>query len=396
MRLFVDRPLALLVALMVALLFMATPARSASPPPYGGVLRLPLMGSITRPDPIHLPTPLAASIAASVFDTLYRCDPRGGVEPILALELPEREGRRVTIRLRPGLRRHDRRPLLAADVAASLLRASRSPEAGWLLADLARRGGQAEIRALDSSSLELRLSRSELDIARILCALPLAIVAGAQRGAGTGPYAARASASELRLREHRSAPRGAPYLRELRLVPVANREAELRAFELDQLDGSWHGSSVYGRARTRVTQTRLFPASPILLVAGSRGGLGDPATLAALAQAIDPHRLVALGIVPSRALGAGLPPPSLGPAHPPASPRSLSLLIRAGDPFEARVAEGLVGILDEAGFRLRIERLEEARYAQSRREGRWDLRLATVIPPLPGRSALLAAACMQA
>ena len=58
-----------------------------------------------------LRTPLEASLVRAVFDTLYEERGRCAIVPSLAAAPPEVSEDVATIRLRPGIRRHDRRPL---------------------------------------------------------------------------------------------------------------------------------------------------------------------------------------------------------------------------------------------------------------------------------------------
>lgn len=381
------------LALAVVFASVATPAESALPPYFGGTLRLPAQGPLRTLDPTRVSTPLEAALVAATFDPLYRADPRGRVTPVLAAGPPRREGRRVHIPLREGVFRHDRRPLTAEDVVASLARAGRHPSARWLLAGVARVEGELAITATSEGDIEILLATPRVDIDHILSALPLAIVAGRRAPVGTGPFAARFAGAELRMRSFRRAVRGAAYLAELRVTPAGERQDQLRAFELGRIDASWHGASLYGTPRPEVERSIQFPAFPVLLVPNREGGaLADRGLLAAVDAAIDRERLSRLGIATGRALGSRMPAPALPRARPPTGRLAVRLLVHRDDPFEVALADALVAMLDSAGFALRVEAVAQERYAVTLRGGRWDLRIATVTPPLPGRTAMLGAA----
>jgi hypothetical protein len=72
------------------------------------------------------------------------------------------------------------------------------------------------------------------------------------------------------------------------------------------------------------------------------------------------------------------------------------MIVSSARPREGRLAEAIAGMLDERGVRLQVERLSDERYATALKRGRWDLRLAAVRPPLPGRGALAGAALAAA
>lgn len=380
---------------LLLLVVAASDARGALPTAYGGSLRLPAPEPITPIDPLTATTPFAAMLAGAVYDGLYAVADDGSIVPALAEGAPAVEGDLARVRLRPGIVRHDRRPLRAADVVASLRRAAASPRAAWLFGALAARGGAPDLRAVDDTTIELRLARPGLDVARILAAAPLAIVIGdpARRAIGTGAFAARPAADgtgELRLVAFASAPLAPPFLADVRVVSARAREDELRAFELGELDASWHGTSLYGGQPVRAAASSTLPnAFPVLLVPNRAAGpLLEDATWFALARAIDRRRLERVGLAASARLASGLPAPRTSAGRRPRERMRLRMAVPAGDPFAGRLAEALAGILDEAGFALAVERVAPEALAR----GDADLRIETIAPPLPGPTPLAAAA----
>src|SRR5690606_30517088 len=74
----------------------------------------------------------------------------------------------------------------------------------------------------------------------------------------------------------------------------------------------------------------------------------------------------------------------------------LVMLARADQALETRLSEAIAGLLDERGVRLTVERVPSERYDAAVQRGAWDLRLALVRPPLPGRGPLVGAALAAA
>lgn len=109
-----DATLALLLALLLAVLFASS--SSAQAPETTPLVRFPFPqedGSLT-PYTFQIGYPLVTLI----YDTVMWRDSRGVPRPWLARSVQtDRGGRRVTIRLRRGVRWHDGVPLTAADVA---------------------------------------------------------------------------------------------------------------------------------------------------------------------------------------------------------------------------------------------------------------------------------------
>ncbi|MBX3269864.1 MAG: hypothetical protein KF729_06365 [Sandaracinaceae bacterium] len=380
---------------------LAAPASGALPPRHGGVLTLPVPEPLGALDPLRVETGFEATLVEAVYDNLYEVRADGTVEAVLAAGPPEIDGTIARVRLREGARLHgSARPLGARHVVRSLLRASASPQASWLLGAFAQDHGRPRIRELDPQTVELELSRRGVRVELVLAAAPLAIVAGGElerRPLGTGPYRARldgAGGGELSMFRH--APEGAPWLDRVVLVAAQPRDAEIRGLELGALDASWHGSSLYGRAPTRaVTRTEATVATPWILVPNRARALQSEAAWGAVVAAVDRSRLARVGLVARRALSPGLPAPRL-PATGSQSGLRLSMPARADRPREVAAAEAIAGMLDGRGIHLTVEPLGAEAYARTIARSQWDLRIARVRPPLPGRGPMAAAALAAA
>jgi hypothetical protein len=358
------------------------------PPRHHGEATLIAPSPVRSLDPREAATPFDRALVLASSDALYRVLDDGTVDPVIADAAPVREGALVRVRLREGVRVHGGRPLAPDQIVASLRASSVAPRTKWLFGGLAP---GSEI-ALDSEGfLTLRFA-DERPWERILAADSLAIVAG-RTLAGTGPYAIRREPSgAVELSAFRNATRGAPYVERISFAPPRAPADALRAFELGEVDVSFAGESLYGSARRASRELRTSGHFPVLLVPAQASDAGG-ALLASLARAIDRRRLARAGLVPDARLAIGLEPAT---AATPSAPRPIRLAIVAGDPFEEALAEALTGPLDEAGFGLVVERLTPERYRAVLASRRFDVRFATVVPPLTGRGALVGSALVEA
>lgn len=387
---------------LLALAGLASEARGALPPRHGGLLTLPAPEPVHEVDPARVRSHFEATLVEAIFDGLYELDEGGGVRPVLAAGPPEREGTVVRIPLRAGVRHHGgARPVAARHVVRSLMRTTTAPQASWLLGAFEFENGRPLIREVDDQTVEITLARRGLRVDMLLAASPLRIVVGGslrRRPLGTGAFRARLDGqggADLLIFRH--AIDRAPWMNHVRFVAPQPRDDELRAFELGELDGSWQGRSLYGREPTRpVTTTEGTAITPWLLVPNRARGLRDDDAWGAVAAALDRRRLARVGLVPRRTLASGLPRPTIPRAGRIRRGIELRLPVHAERPFELRLAEAVAGMLDERGIRLSVDRLNESRYAQAIGRGQWDLRLAMVRPPLPGRGPMVGAALAAA
>ncbi len=136
----------------------ALPARAALGQGTAGAARV--LRFVPQADPAVL-DPIVTTAAATrhhgflVWDTLYGLNQDYAAEPQMAAShAVENDGRRVTIRLREGLKFHDGEPVRAADCVASIRRwAARDPLGQVLMART------EELAAPDERSIVFRLQR---------------------------------------------------------------------------------------------------------------------------------------------------------------------------------------------------------------------------------------------
>lgn len=351
---------------------MACVVLAALPAAFGGALRLAATGPIALPHPAERETPFESALSAAVYDTL---------NDILDVEV---EGARVSLRFRAGVVRHDRRPLRIGDLQRSLRRLDRTAARHWL-APIARRSGELQMQ-VDDDALVLEMRQPGVDVHRWLRAAPLAFVVSP--GTGTGPFRPRVVRGELRLFQSRSAFRGAPYLQRLHIVPQDDREAELRALMLGQLDGSWSGASLYDTSPPHPMREHSLNTRAAVLLIGTRSRSQE---LAALGAALDRRRLARVGLTPTDRFSE-LPAPSPSGSLVPRGGRSLAY--RAGDVFAAALAEAMAAHFDEEGWSIRPRAIPPSQWRTA--AGRYDYRIAQVVPALAGAPFVLADAFAEA
>ncbi|MBD0270971.1 MAG: ABC transporter substrate-binding protein [Acetobacteraceae bacterium] len=114
----------------------SAPARLALGQAARSVLRFAPIADLGVVDPIVTTTYITRNHGYLVWDTLYGLDEQVRPQPQMAEgHAVEEGGRRVLIRLRPGLRFHDGEPVLARDCVASIRRwAARDPLGQTLMA----------------------------------------------------------------------------------------------------------------------------------------------------------------------------------------------------------------------------------------------------------------------
>lgn len=388
-----------LVTLAVAA-FAPPVVRGALPPRHGGALTLPAPEPLRTLDPARVDTHFEATLAHAVFDGLYELRPDGSVEAVLADGPPEVQGAVARIRIREGARlQWSSRDLRARHVVRSLLRVA-SSQSSWLLGAFATENGRPAVREVDPSTVEIGLARRGVRVDLVLAASSLAIVAGGnlrRRPLGTGPFRARLDGrGGVELGIFRPAVDRAPWMNRIVFHPPRSREDEVRAFELGRVDASWRGRSLYGGEPVRpVATTSATLGTPVLLVPNRARALRDDAAWGGVVASIDRRRLERAGLEPRRSLSAGLPAPEL-PRGRARRGETLRMPVPADRILLVRAAEAIAGMLDERGVHLTVERLSRDRYEQAIARSQWDLRLAVVRPPLPGRGPMAGAALAAA
>lgn len=357
------RPFAIAVFLCAS---TACVVLAALPAAYGGALRLAATGPIALPHPAQRESPFESALSAAVYDRLNE---------ILHAET---NGTQVSLRFREGVVRQDRRPLRISDLQRSLRRLDRTNARHWL-APIARRNGALQMEVLDDA-LVIELHQEGVDVHRWLRAAPLAFVISP--GTGTGPFRPRVVRDELRLFQSRSAFRGAPYLQRIHVVPHDDREGELRALMLGQLDGSWSGDSLYDTSPPHPMSEHSIGSRAAVLLVGTRSRSQE---LAALGAALDRRRLARVGLTPSDRF-TELPAPNPRGRDVPRGGRSLAY--RAGDAFAAALAQAMAARFDEEGWSIRPRAIPASQWRTA--ASRYDYRIAQVVPALAGAPFLLA------
>lgn len=135
-------------------------------------------------DPITCPDGVQLTVAALLYEPLYRLTPQFETENVLAQsDGYDPETFTYTIRLRSGVRFSDGTALTAQDVAATLLRAQQSPRYAARLADV------TDISAAGSETVTIRLAQDHRSFTALLD-IPIvkAGTEGAAVATGTGPY----------------------------------------------------------------------------------------------------------------------------------------------------------------------------------------------------------------
>ena len=235
------------LALLLALSFpaIAQPTGAAAQDPSPDVLRIPFPqydGGLT-PYTFELGYPLLTL----VYDTLMWRDQEGVPKPWLAQSVTRSNGgRRVTVRLRTGVRWHDDRPLTAADVAFTYryIAQNYQPRFTPQLRDV------ASVRAQGRSTVVFDLRRPSLGFEdQPLSDVPIMprhewrdLPSGADAPAGlpvgSGPYRL-ASANRRRgyvLRANPEYFRGAPRVNEIRVPIIDDAERTYDALRARTVD----------------------------------------------------------------------------------------------------------------------------------------------------------------
>ncbi|MBL0276289.1 MAG: ABC transporter substrate-binding protein [Anaeromyxobacter sp.] len=421
------RPLTRTRAALALLALLAgghpSPAAAAPRPAYGGELHLALPLPPRTGDPALAAQLQDTVLARALHATPLTLDAAGRLAPGLLLEVPAPQsgGRSFRLTLREGLRFADGTPLGALDLAASLARLLRpevrSPHA-WVALPIAgaeavlagRAASLAGLVVLSDRELLVSLDFPFPEFPAALATLPAAVVSPG--GAGAGPFRPvgpdRAVASEHHWR-------GRPFADALTLAAADPRAAE-RGLTSGALDLSLRPEPSPG-----ASPLPLLGAA-YALVNGRRLGPGAAAVRRVLTQldrAELARRFVRAPAEPLEVLlppaawagawpGPGGQPPSDGapgtaggapgpaqraagaaPAPSAAGAPPLSLLVPGwlADPRSA--AERLQVKLSDAGLRVALEPLDQARYAARLAAGDYDVAL-LVVPLLTTQPALAA------
>lgn len=154
-------------ALLAAALWR--PAQAQQLP--AGELRIGLEFEPATLDPHFRDRPPDRQIAAHIFEPLLRQGDDGRLAPVLALSWRQRDAAHWQFDLRPEVRFHDGGAFTAEDVAFSIERARRVPEADASFAAAA--GAIAEIRVLDPLTLLIAAAVPDTDLPALMARLPI-------------------------------------------------------------------------------------------------------------------------------------------------------------------------------------------------------------------------------
>jgi peptide/nickel transport system substrate-binding protein len=164
-------------------------APAGGPPSRGGRLRVGALGAaMATLSPVDVQGNADFLAVLNVFDSLTLL--RGGeIELLLAESIePNEDATQWTLRLRPGVRFHNGRPVRAADVVFSLRAMSASPFYGQFLADLDAKG----LRAVDGRTVAMPLLRPRADLIEAALSIGLAVfpegTTDFTRPVGSGPF----------------------------------------------------------------------------------------------------------------------------------------------------------------------------------------------------------------
>lgn len=339
-----------------------------------------------------------------LFDGLTQFDPDGRLLPGLADRWrAERSGQRYVFHLRPGVKFHDGRPVVAADVKRSILR----------VLDPATRGGRvwplqpiAGIEILGDTAVAFTLTEPLAVFPKFL-AMPVAAVVptpvGAdfgQRPVGTGPwrFAAWRHDDELKFSRNPDYWGGAPAAESLtvRIVPEPfTRAAEFLAGRLSVAEIPFGETAKWEREHPDWLQRK--PALRVVYVAlnNRRGPLRDPLVRRAINLSTNVPQILAT-VWQGRGIAArGAIPPSLGGGDTARAGYGFDtvtarrLLAQAGHPNgfaiqlwrsgtnveHGRVAQAIQAQLAAVGIRVEVVARDASSMREAARKGEADMAL---------------------
>src|SRR5467141_1423232 len=259
-----------------------------------------------------------------VFDGLTQFDPDGRLLPGLADHWrTERNGQRYVFHLRPGVKFHDGRRLVAADVKASYLRVLDPATRGGRVWPLQPIAGPEGIEVLGDTAVAFTLTEPLAVFPKFL-AMPVAaivpvLVAGdfGQRPVGTGPwrFVAWRHDDELQFARNADYWGGAPAAESLtvRIIPEPfTRGAEFLAGRLSVAEIPFGETAKWEREHPDWLQRK--PALRAIYVAlnNRRGPLRDPRVRRAINHAVNVPEILRTVWNGRGALAAGSIPPTLG------------------------------------------------------------------------------------
>jgi peptide/nickel transport system substrate-binding protein len=349
-------------------LALAPSAQALGRTPRGGVLSLSVPYGLRELDPHVLDDPVAALFAPAIADPLYALDAAGRPYAALAMGLPEPGERGAVVRLRPGLRSAQGKPLDARDVVFSLERAKKLGAAG-LLAPF----GAPKVRP-DRESIEFEGTRPDDPALPLALASPLTALVprGFSKLApdGTGAFAAVLSRDGLKLSRNPRAARGASFLERIEVSSAPDLAEALRAFEAGLTDVGWLGAGLH-RARPGAKSFVGPVYGHLILRSGKEAGAWGSAGLAQqLADGARPEQLGHLGVAPEPGAGPGI---AWGGG-------AVELLVASESAQLRAIAQALAAALSRPGNPVKDHPLPRAEFELRRSERRFALMLDFVRP----------------
>jgi len=394
-------------------------------PRYGRAVVGSLLSEPTTIDPISVSNHAEVSLAALVFDGLYRIDDEGKVVPHLAAAMPTSGGLVVRIPLRDGVAMHDGTKMRARDVVASLERLAKS-DAGWLLASV------SSISA-ENGELVLRMSRADRSLATHLAAPAAAItkrgktprIDRANGAIGSGAFTIRVDRKRRRvvLRAFDDHFAGRPYVNKVELRWYGRKDEEVRAYEAGRTHLSFRGEVAFaghqpkyatdtvegaatllvyvgfGKAHPKVTNHHEFRRA--LSLAVGRSGFRNVGSGERVVPAIQPAAVDIGG--PATSQGDRAPRLTEAKSALAIAARSiaaledrnritLEVLIDETRPDDREIAEKVVSALFKLGLAAKIKELPAEKFTKRVAKGDCDLFVGQLVSPVASPAAQIFAA----
>jgi ABC-type transport system substrate-binding protein len=407
---------------LTLLLGALAPARAYLPPSYGKVVTVTLPDQPLTLDPARGTRESELQLVTLLYDRLYQLDHRRRARPhLVAYHVKSADGRTWQLHLRHNVLLHNGQPLTGRQVETALRRLKRGTN-GYLL------GPVSSVNATQNDVIEIKLKRAA-NLPLLLSAPATAVVVqSGGRLLGSGPFALRKwRSTQITLAAHRQHFAGRPYIDELRFKIYRRAAAQRAAFQVGQLQLSFHGTSSHGSQPLHpftVLESRVAAAA-FLRVGGGRSYLTDPQFRLALLKGIDRNRL-------RRVAGTGRGSVAAGPVaralarsrtRPVKYDRSgavqlltklarrndqlkqdalstgklkLSLLVDASRFEDQAVAGQLVADLDRIGITTTIDTRPAQEYQKRLEAGRFQLALCRQALQLPDLKVALAGALLTA
>ncbi len=400
----------------IAIVMPEAAADAETRPKYVGKVDGSLLGAPATLDPVTAQSHAELTITGLIFDTLYRVELGGAIEPRLAAGKPELDNSKLVARIpiRKGVKFHDANTLTVTDVAASLERA-RTGGGRWALAPI------VSVR-VDGDAVEIAL-KTPVDVAIMLSLSPTAITRqGRAPGAkpiGTGPFTLESldrTGKKLVLGAFEDHFGGRTYLDRVTLHWFDKPDAEAKRFETDDSQLSTRGVAAFTGGQPKYKAGAVDGPKALLVYVGfgkkHADVLREPAFRRALDLALDRNALVSVNRgeavmpagepVPVEA-GAPLPTPivrtgDLGLARAAladaakrvpsldatrASQLTLEIAFEDTRPDDREIAERVARALGKLGIGATLSAMSAVELRDRISRGTTDLYLGQLAAPLP-------------